>query len=89
MHPDRIEPAPAWGTEAHRLQRLVLLELLVDPPAEPEPLSKIARRLEEPLAAVAVAAAALARAGLVAYAGDHVAASASARYHEALWPVAV
>jgi hypothetical protein len=83
MHPDRIEPAPAHGTREHELQRIVLLELLVDPPDEPEPLSKIARRLREPLAAVSGAAAALTRAGLAHVEAGHVAASAPARYYEA------
>ncbi|HWK28310.1 MAG TPA: hypothetical protein VNS09_17230 [Solirubrobacter sp.] len=89
MHTDRIEPAPIPGSREHRLQRLVLLELLVDPPAVPERIADVARRLNEPLAGVAEAVAALARAGLARRQGDCVAASALARYFDVLWPIAL
>jgi hypothetical protein len=89
MHADRTPSAPAAGTPEHRTQRLVLLELLVDPPAALEPLDQLAARLEEPAAAVRAAGAALAAAGLAVQAGEYVGAAATALYFDALWPIAL
>jgi hypothetical protein len=89
MHPDRTPSAPDVGTPEYRTQRLVLLELLVDPPEALEPFDELAARLKEPAAAVRAAGAALAAAGLAVQAGECVGAAASARYFDALWPIAL
>jgi hypothetical protein len=89
MHADRTPSAPDAGTPEYRTQRLVLLELLVDPPAALEPLDELAVRLREPAAAVRAAGAALAAAGLAVQAGECVGAAATARYFDALWPIAL
>jgi hypothetical protein len=80
---------PGAGTEAHRLQRLVLLELVADPPPAGDRVEDVADRLLEPRLRVQVAVTALEAAGLAARAGDRVRASATARYFDALWPVAL
>jgi hypothetical protein len=89
MHPHRNVMAPAAGTPEHRTQRLVLLELLVDPPRVPEPIDELAARLNEPADAVRDAGVALETAGLAIGAGDDLAAAAPARYFDALWPIAL
>jgi hypothetical protein len=89
MHSHRTVTAPAPGTPEHRTQRLVLLELLVDPPQVPERLDELADRLAEPAAAVRAAGAALEAAGLAVREGDALAAAVPARYFEALWPIAI
>jgi hypothetical protein len=71
------------------MQRLVLLELVVDPPDVPERLDELADRLAEPLEAVIAAGRALEAAGLAVHAGDTLAAAPPARYFEALWPIAI
>ncbi len=90
MHPQGYGPAPpASGTIANVVQRVLLLELLADPPAEPESIHELAVRLREPVGRIRAAAAALEAAGLADRARGRVRASASARYFDALWPVAL
>jgi hypothetical protein len=78
--------APAPGTADHRMQRVLLLELVANPPAEPESIEALAASLREPAPEVRAAAEALAAAGLASTAGGHVQASESALYFDALWP---
>ena len=89
MHSHRTATAPVPGTPEHRTQRLVLLELVVDPPRVPERLDDLASRLAEPADEVRAAGAALEAAGLAVQEDDAVAAAGPARYFEALWPIAL
>jgi len=90
MHGHRTAPvAPAAGTLANQAQRLVLLEVVVDPPARGDRLADLPRRLDLPAFAIHDAVAALERAGLVDRHGALIRASAAALYFEALWPVAL
>jgi hypothetical protein len=89
MHADRTPSAPDADTPEYRTQRLVLLELLVDPPPVVEPFDQLAARLEEPAAAVRAAGAALAAAGLAVQSGECVGAATAALYFDALWPIAL
>ena len=91
MHDHRSD---AWrdaiaapGTSAFEHQRLLLLELVVDPPAGGERIADLAVALELPRAAVRTAAAGLVRAGLAELARGRLCASAPAQAFEALWPV--
>ena len=70
-----------------RAQRLVLLELVVDPPRAGDPLSELVRLLAVPGSSIEPAITALELAGLAQREGDVVRATASARYFECLWPV--
>jgi predicted transcriptional regulator len=86
--PDRRLPALASpGTAAFDDQRLLLLELLVDPPPDGDAIADLARVLDRPPEAVAAAAAALARAGLAERVGGRVRATPTALAFDALWPV--
>ena len=85
--PDRRLAIASPGTAAYDDQRLLLLEILVDPPADGDALADLAAVLDRPPAAVSAAAAALERAGLAERRGDHVRASPTALAFEALWPV--
>ena len=80
---------PEPGTPEHRMQRVLLLELLTDAPPEAEALTALAARLREPVEPVASAAAALAAAGLAELARGRLAAAAPARYFDVLWPIAL
>jgi predicted transcriptional regulator len=88
FRPDRHLAAIAPpGTAAFDDQRLLLLELLVDPPPDGDAIADLAVVLDRPVDAVVTAAAALARAGLAESAGERVRASPTALAFEALWPV--
>jgi hypothetical protein len=88
IRPDRHADALApQGTQAFEDQRLLLLELLVDPPEEGDAIPDLALTLGRPAAAVATAAAALARAGLAERRDERVCASETARAFDMLWPV--
>jgi hypothetical protein len=76
----------APGTSQYEDQRALLLELVVDPPPGGEPIALVARRLGRPSAAIAAAAAALVRSGLLARAPGGVRATPAAQAFEALWP---
>jgi hypothetical protein len=86
--PDR-RPAPlaSPGTAAFDDQRLLLLELLVDPPPDGDPIAGLARALDRTAGAVEAAAAALAAAGLAERDGERVRATAAALGFDLLWPV--
>jgi hypothetical protein len=86
--PDRRLAAIASpGTAAFDDQRMLLLELLVDPPRDGDAIADLALVLDRPAGAVAAAAEALVQAGLAARAGDRVRATPPALAFEALWPV--
>jgi predicted transcriptional regulator len=86
--PDRPLAAIASpGTAAYDDQRLLLLEILVDPPADGDALADLAAVLDRPPPAVSAAAAALERAGLAQCGDDRVRASPTALAFEALWPI--
>jgi hypothetical protein len=89
MQAHRNVLAPPDGTPEHRTQRLVLLELLVDPPPLLESIEELAARLGEPAGAVDAAGAALEAAGLAVRDGDCVGAGMAALYFDALWPIAL
>jgi hypothetical protein len=78
-------PDPA--SVEYRAQKLVLLELAVDPPEEGDRIDDLIDRL--PLAGHAVVAAitALEAAGLAERHGEVARASAATLYFEYLWPV--
>ena len=80
MHPHRTAAAPSPGSSAFRLQRAVLLELLVDPPAAGDAIADLPRRLGAAPADVVAAVAALVDAGAAETRGDFVSASAPAWY---------
>jgi predicted transcriptional regulator len=88
--PGRCSPALASpGTSAFDDQRLLLLELLVDPPSEGDAIADLAQALDRPAGAVAAAATALARAGLAERDGECVRAAPAALAFDLLWPVAL
>jgi hypothetical protein len=78
---------PAHDSPEHRAQRMVLLELVVCPPAEGDSLHQLMDRLDLPPHAVEPAVIALELAGLAAREGARVRTSLAARYFEHLWPV--
>jgi hypothetical protein len=77
------------GTPQFEAQRVLLLEILVDPPAEGDALAELATTLAIDDHELRAAAAALEDAGLARLQGDRVHASATARAFDALWPVAL
>ena len=88
--------SPRWptaiadpGTPAFEDQRLVLLEILVDPPDEGDSLLELSRTLERSYLRVESAAAALCKAGLARRADDRLVATDAAVALEALWPIAL
>ncbi|HTE63795.1 MAG TPA: hypothetical protein VK631_25790 [Solirubrobacteraceae bacterium] len=83
----RLAAIASPGTAAHDDQRLLLLEILVDPPTDGDALADLAAVLGRPPDAVSAAAAALERAGLAERRDDRVRASPTALAFEALWPV--
>jgi hypothetical protein len=88
IRPDRrVEGLAPPESEAFDDQRLLLLELLVDPPAEGDEIAKLAAALGRPATAISAAAAALARAGLAEYHDERVRTTETARAFDALWPV--
>jgi sugar lactone lactonase YvrE len=91
MHDHRSD---AWrdaiaapGTRMFEDQRLLLLELVVDPPAGGDRIVDLAVALGRPRASVRAAANGLVTAGLAELARGTLRASAAARAFEALWPV--
>ena len=82
--PSRL-PDP-YSLEYHA-QKIVLLELVVDPPDEGDRLAELVGRLGLPPDAVAPAVLALDAIGLAERDVDVVRASLTARYFEYLWPV--
>ena len=84
MHREHLHGASG---RAREVQRLVLLELVADPPARGDPLAELAARLRQPFADVAEAVETLRGLGLAEREGDVVRASPAARAFDALWPV--
>jgi hypothetical protein len=80
---------PTLGSEAHRIERRVLFELLVEGRTGGCNISDLAARLDEPLEAVLAAATALAAVGLAEISREAVFAAPAARYFDALWPIAI
>jgi hypothetical protein len=72
---------------AYAHQKVVLIELVVDPLAAGDRLIALAERLELDEGEVEAAVAALEQAGLAQRAGSVVSATAAARYFEFLSPV--
>ena len=71
----------------YRAQKVVLLELVVTPPAEGDRIDELIDRLCRPGDAIVPAIAALEAAGLAERDGEVARASAAALYFEHLWPV--
>lgn len=84
--PEAIAPP---GTAAYDDQRLLMLELLVDPPAGGDRLDALTARLERSAPALRDAARALAGAGLATVHRGRIAATPAAIALDALWPVAL
>jgi hypothetical protein len=84
-------PAPIAtpGTAAFDDQRLLILELLVDPPDGGDRFEALSVTLVRSVPALRRAAVALARAGLATVERDRVMASPAAVAFDALWPVAL
>ena len=82
--PSRL-PDP-YSLEYHA-QKIVLLELVVDPPNRGDRLDELIERLGLPPDSVEPAVSALEVIGLAAREGDVVRATLVARYFEYLWPV--
>jgi hypothetical protein len=91
MHHHRNGSPPRSGPEPSspefRAQRIVLLELVVDPPAAGDHLDDLRARLGLPRETVEPAAIALQLAGLAERRGDIVRCTFAATYFEYLWPV--
>jgi hypothetical protein len=75
---------PPPESPGFRVQRAVLLELLVDPPPAGDPIDELPRRLGERPADVEAAVAALVRAGAAKAGAGFVCATSPARYVAAL-----
>lgn len=93
MHRHRNEPPPARPphpeTDEFRVQRLVLLELVVTPPATGDRVEYLVRVLDAEASAIDRAIAGLEAAGLVRRDGDVVRATDAALYVEHLSPLRV
>jgi len=87
-HPSSAPPDER-GPETVELERRLLLELVVDAPAEGQLLADLVDRLGAPLESAASACQALVSDGLAVVEGDRVRASAAARRFDALLPVAL
>jgi hypothetical protein len=84
MHAHRIERAPTPGSRAYRVQRALLLELVIDAPPFGERIADLARRLELAPDDLRLAVAELAALGLATRSGDLVLATPAALRFEAL-----
>jgi hypothetical protein len=89
-HPNGGPPLrlPDPGSLEHTAQKLVLLELVVDPPAAGDRLDGLCKALGLADVDAADAVAALATVRLAERRGDVVLATWAARYFEHLWPQA-
>jgi hypothetical protein len=79
-----IPAPPRPGSLPFRVQRAVLLELLVDPPPAGDPIAELPRRLGERPADVEAAVAALVRVGAAQAGAGFVRATAPSWYVAAL-----
>ena len=80
-------PQPDPYSLEYRAQKIMLLELVVDPPDEGDRLAELIERLGLPPNSVEPAVSALEVIGLAAREDDVVRATLAARYFEYLWPV--
>jgi hypothetical protein len=91
MHGNRNGGPPSWLPDPASLdylaQRIVLAELVIDPPAESDTIGYLIDRLPLPSDAVDPALGALQVVGLAARHGDLARATAPAHYFVHLWPV--
>jgi hypothetical protein len=83
-HPPASAEPPPPGGAPFRVQRAVLLELLIDPPPCGDPIAELPRRLGERPDDVEAAIAALVRAGAAQAGAGFVRATAAAEYVAAL-----
>ncbi|MGH2946505.1 MAG: hypothetical protein ACRDPC_09660 [Solirubrobacteraceae bacterium] len=90
MHSHRNERAlselPDPDSPAYEAQKLVLLELVVDPPTTGDQIDTFCAVLELGRDDIVVAVASLSAVGLAHRREDTVFASHAARYFEHLWP---
>ena len=80
---------PEPCSRQYELEKLVLLELVVDPPRDGDAVDDLAAILGLAHDELDGAVTALAVAGLAQRQGDRVVATEAARYFEHLWPVAL
>ena len=78
---------PDPGSLGYHAQKVVLAELVIDPPDTGSSLDYLRDRLPLPPGMVEPALGALQVVGLAVRRGDLACASTSARYFEYLWPV--
>ena len=84
MQAHRTAAAPPPGSSAFRVQRAVMLELLVDPPAAGDRIADLPQRLGSSHADVAAAVSALVAAGAAETSAGFISASPPAFYVAAL-----
>lgn len=85
--PRRPPHVASPDTPAFDAQRLLLLEIVADPPPEGDDLSRLASRLQLPRASLETAGQALVAAGLAELATGTIRASEAALSFDALWPI--
>ena len=86
-NPGTLSGVPRLTDLERHVQRRVLLELVTQPPAEGDEITKLAWGLNELRADVDAAVDALAEVGLAARDGDRVRPTAAALRFDELWPV--
>ena len=91
MHSHRSAPCGVArpGTVEFEAQRLLLLELLVDPPPGGDPLGRLAQTLRLGMRDLRAAAVTLERSGLAQMRDERLEPSPTARAFDALWPIAL
>lgn len=91
MHHDRTADGPDEDrrSPSDEAERLLLLELVVDPPEAGDPLSRLVARLRLGHAELDRAADGLVAVGLAVRTGDLVRASPAARRFDELWPISI
>lgn len=92
MHDHRTPRRPRHvaspDTPAFAAERLLLLEIVADPPPEGDDLAQLAGRLQVPPVQLEAAARSLVAAGLAQLAdGSVIRASEAAMTFDALWPI--
>ena len=91
MHHDRTADGPDEDRRppSEEAERLLLLELVVDPPEAGDPLTRLVSRLRLGHAELDRAADGLVAVGLAVRDGDLVRASPAARRFDELWPISI
>jgi hypothetical protein len=79
-------PVAPYGACGHEAQRVLLLELVIDPPEAGEPLDALERRLRLPPAVLRSALRALEAAGLARSRGEQAWPTVAALSFETLFP---